>query len=59
MALEDRRNSELLDGSGIVISAELNVLQHGGMNATSLEVDNRIDLGWSLLLDVDAVDSVK
>lgn len=59
MTSEDRRDGELLDRSGNIVSAKLDVLQHSGMNATLLEGLDRIDLGRSLLLDLDTFDSGK
>lgn len=59
MTSEDRRDGELLDRSGNIVSAKLDVLQHSGMNTAILEGTDRIDLGRSLLLDLDAFDSGK
>ena len=59
MPLKDGGDCELLDWSWVVVTAEFNILQHGGMNAGSLEALNRVDLGRALLLDLDAGNSVE
>lgn len=59
MPLKDGGDCELLDWSWVVVTAKFNILQHGGMNAGSLETLNRVDLGRALLLDFDAGNSVE
>ena len=59
MPLKDGGDRELLDWSWVVVTAKLNILQHGGMNAGSLEAVNGVDLGRALLLDLNASNSVK
>jgi hypothetical protein len=59
MSLEDRWDGELLNGSGVVISTKLNVLQHGRMKPSITERSDWVNLDRPFLLYLNALDSVK